>query len=46
MLGIELHHVKRGDNMVADSLAWMGAAREPVPDKMYLEILHKPSVKI
>ena len=44
--GIELHHVKRSDNMVADSLAQMGEARDPIPDETFLEILHKPSVKV
>lgn len=44
--GLDLQHVKRSDNMAADSLALMGTAREPVPDETSLEILHKPSIKI
>ena len=43
--GIELHHVKRSDNMAADNLARIGAARDPVPKETFLEILHKPSIK-
>lgn len=44
--GIELHHVKRSDNVAADNLARMGAAQEPVPAKTFLEIIHKPSVRL
>lgn len=36
--GLELHDIKRSDNMAA--------ACEPVPDETFLEILHKPSVKL
>lgn len=44
--GIELHHVKRTDNVAADTLACMGATREIVPSDSILEHLHQPSVKI
>lgn len=44
--GIDLHHVKHSGNVAADTLARMGAAREPVPTKTLLEHLHKPSVRL
>ena len=44
--GLKLHHVKRSDNIVADNLARVGSSREPVPDETFLEILHKPSIKM
>lgn len=42
--GIELHHVKRSDNVAANHLAHMGVAQEPIPAEMFLEVLTKPSV--
>lgn len=33
---IELHHVKRNNNMEANNFAWMGAARDPVPEETFL----------
>lgn len=44
--GIELHHVKRTDNVVANNLARMGVAREPIPTETFQEVLHKPSVRL
>lgn len=44
--GIELHHVKRTDNVAVDNLTHMGATRKPVPTDTFLEVLHKPSVRI
>ncbi|XP_020193970.1 uncharacterized protein [Aegilops tauschii subsp. strangulata] len=44
--GLELHHVKRSDNITAGNLARVGSSREPVPDETFLEILHKPSIKM
>lgn len=43
--GIKLHHVKRTDNVTTHDLAHMGAAREPVPAEIFLEVLHKPYVR-
>lgn len=44
--GIELHHIKRSDNMAADSLARIGVARDPLPKEKFLKILNKPSIKM
>ena len=42
--GLEFHHVARESNQVADILARMGAKRDPVPPKTFVESLFKPSV--
>ena len=36
----------REHNLAEEILAQMGAARKPVPDDNFLEMLHKPSTKI
>ena len=42
--GLEFHHVARENNQAADILARIGAKRDPVPPKIFLERLFKPSM--
>ena len=43
--GLELHHVPRAKNQLADDLAKIGSTRKPIPKNVFLEHLHTPSVK-
>jgi len=44
--GIELHHVPRKDNDVADFLTKLAARRVPSPDGVFINDLHEPSTRI
>ena len=43
--GLELHHIPRLKNQVADDLAKIGSKREAVPNNVFLEHIHTPSVQ-
>jgi hypothetical protein len=43
-LGYDIKHVRREDNMVADTLSKLGSRRKAVPPGVFLEHLHVPSV--
>ena len=43
--GLELNHILRRLNKVADMLAKMASSREPVPTNICASDLHKPSVQ-
>ena len=43
--GLEFHHTARENNQAADVLAHIGAKRDAVPPKIFLERLLKPSVQ-
>ena len=43
--GLELNHIPRWLNEVADTLAKMASSREPVPTSIFTSDLHKPSVR-
>ena len=43
--GLELHHIPRLKNQVADELAKIGSKREAVPRNVFLEHIHSPSVQ-
>ena len=43
--GLELNHIPRQLNEVADMLAKMAWSREPVPTSIFSSELHKPSVR-
>ncbi|XP_073355211.1 uncharacterized protein [Aegilops tauschii subsp. strangulata] len=43
--GLELHHIPRLKNQAADDLAKIGSKREPIPNNVFLEHLHTPSVQ-
>jgi hypothetical protein len=45
-IGYEIKHVRREDNMAADTLSKLGSSRKAVPQGVFLEHLHIPSVKI
>jgi hypothetical protein len=45
-IGYDINHVRREDNMVADTLSKLGSSRKAVPPCMFLEHLHVPSVKM
>jgi ribonuclease HI len=45
-LGYDIKHVRREDNMVADTLSKLGSSRKAVPPGVFLEHLHVPSVKM
>jgi ribonuclease HI len=44
-IGYEVHHIKRADNNVANALFCLGSSCKAVPSDVFLEHLHKPSVK-
>ena len=44
-LGYEVRHIPRAQNEVADTLSRLGSERRKVPKDVFLEHLHKPSVK-
>jgi ribonuclease HI len=43
--GLELHYVQRAENQAADDLAKMGSTQKEVPSGIFLEHLHKPTIK-
>jgi ribonuclease HI len=45
-LGYNIKHVRREDNMAADSLSKLGSSRKAVPPGVFLEHLRVPSVKM
>jgi hypothetical protein len=45
-LGYDIKHVRREDNMAADTLSKLGSSRKVVPPGVFLEHLHVPSVKM
>jgi hypothetical protein len=45
-LGYDRKHVRREDNMAADTLSKLGSSRRAVPPGIFLEHLHVPSVKM
>jgi ribonuclease HI len=44
--GIEFQHVPRNNNVVADVLANLGSRRALVPAGVFIQDLHKPSIKV
>ena len=44
-LGYEVRHIPRAQNEAADTLARLGSERKKVPKDVFLEHLHKPSIK-
>jgi hypothetical protein len=45
-LGYDIKHVRREDNMAANTLSMLGSSRKAVPPGVFLEHLHIPSVKM
>jgi hypothetical protein len=45
-LSYDIKHVRREDNIVADTLSKLGSSRKAVPPGVFLEHLHVPSVKM
>ena len=43
--GYQVEHVDRRKNEAADALSRLGSQRKPVPPNVFLDILHKTSVK-
>ena len=44
-MGYEVRHVPSAENEAADTLARLGSERKKVPKDIFLEHLHKPSIK-
>jgi hypothetical protein len=44
--GIEFQHVPRNNNMAADVLSKLGSRQALVPAGMFVQDLHKPSIKL
>ena len=44
-VGYEVRHVPRAENEAADTLVRLGSERKKVPKDIFLEHLHKPSIK-
>jgi hypothetical protein len=45
-LSYDIKHVRREDNMAADTLSKLGSSRKAVPPDIFLEHLHVPSVRM
>jgi hypothetical protein len=45
-LDYDIKHVRREDNMAADTLSKLGSSRKAVPPGIFLEHIHVPSVKM
>jgi hypothetical protein len=45
-LGYDIKHVRREDNMAADTLSKLGSSCNAVPPGVFLEHLHVPSVRM
>jgi hypothetical protein len=43
---LEFHHVSRDNNVVADVLSKLGSKRALVPASVFVQDLHKPSIKL
>ena len=43
--GLELHHIPRLKNQAANELAKIGSKREAIPQNVFLEHIHSPSVQ-
>ena len=43
--GLELHHIPRLKNQAADDLANIGSKREAIPNNVFLEHIHSPTVQ-
>jgi ribonuclease HI len=44
--GLEFHHVSRDNNVAADILSKMGSKRALVPADVFVQDLHKPSIRL
>ena len=44
--GYQVEHIDRHKNEAVDALSRLGSQRKPVPPSTFLDILHKPSVKL
>jgi hypothetical protein len=44
--GVALHHIPQRDNKDADALAKMAAQRDPVPNRVFINDLHAPSIHV
>ena len=44
-LGYEVRHIPRAQNEAVDTLARLGSERKKVPKDVFLEHLHKPSIR-
>jgi hypothetical protein len=44
--GIEFQHVPRNNNMAADVLSKLGSRQALVPAGVFVQDLHKPSIKL
>src|SRR5688572_25683256 len=42
--GLEFHHVARDNNVAANVLSKLGSTRAPVPARVFIHELHKPSI--
>jgi hypothetical protein len=43
--GLEIHHVIRDNNIRADVLSKLGSTRAQVPSGVFVQELHRPSIK-
>ena len=43
--GLELAHVLRNDSTEVDELAKMGSRRTPVPSGIFVQLLHRPTIR-
>jgi hypothetical protein len=44
--GLEFHHVSRDNNVAADVLSKLGSKRALVPVGVFVQDLHKPSIRL
>jgi hypothetical protein len=44
--GLEFHHVSRDNNVAADVLSKLGSKRALVPAGVFIQDLHKPSIRL
>jgi hypothetical protein len=44
--GLEFHHVSRDNNVAADVLSKLGSKRALVPTGVFIQDLHKPSIRL
>jgi hypothetical protein len=44
--GLEFHHVCCDNNVAADVLSRLGSKRAPVPAGVFVQDLHKPSIRL
>ena len=43
--GLQLEHIPRGENFIADELSKIASGREPVPPGIFVERLSRPSIE-